>query len=724
MDQMECGTSCIKMISDYYGSDYHIDYISSICSLGILGVSMKGICDALETMGFRTVAGKVSYEDLCHKAKLPCILYWGQNHFVVLYKIRKLFGKYKFYVADPGKTFMVYSEKEFLESCISTRSNGIDKGSLILMEPSPLFYTRKIVEPQKEAGKLSFLWSYAKEYKYIFLQIIYGFIITSLIFLVTPFLTRSIVDFGIGKRNIQFVWIVLSGQFALIVGNVVIDFLRNRLLLHIGTRINISLISDFFLKLMKMPMSFFDTKMLGDLLQRIEDHKRIENFLTSLSLNVVYSIFAFFVYGIVLCILNITIFFIFVAGGLSYGGWLLLFMKKRRCLDYKYFEQKAKNDDKTYQLINSIQETKLQNAETRKRWEWEDVQADLFDVNMEILKLQQNRALGCVFITQLRNILITVTAATSVLNGEITLGTMLAIQFIVGELISPIEQILTLVYNWQDITMSLERINSIQKQKEENVGRTINRYISHDNTIHIKNLSFQYAGTIKTVLNNVSLDIPEGKITAIVGTSGSGKNTLLKLILGYYNNYKGSIEIGDAPLEKVNLNWWHKECGVVMQNGYIYSDTIAGNIAVAESSPERTKLYKAAKLANVDKIVDELPMKFNTKIGDDGQGLSQGQKQRIFIARAVYNNPSYIFLDEATNSLDANNEKEIVENLNEFYKNKTVIIIAHRLSTVKNADQIIVLDDGNVVEKGNHEKLVTQKGKYYQLVRNQLELGD
>mgnify|MGYP002897630818 CR=1 FL=1 len=725
LDQMDCGAACIKMIADYYRATISIDKIRELCEQGVLGVNMKGICNAFESLGFNVIAGKVTFKDLCEKANMPCILHWNQNHFVVLYKVRKRANRYIFYVADPGKTLLKYGEKEFAEKWISTVSNSYEKGSVVLVEPSTQFSQdwRNANSLTKSINRFKFIWAYSQKYKYTFLQIIYGLVVTSLIFLLIPFLTKSIVDFGISTHNLNFIWLVLVGQLMLAAGNVLIDFIRNRLLLYVGTRINISLISDFFVKLMRLPLSFFETKMLGDLLQRVEDHKRIERFMTSLSLNVIFSFIAFIVYGVVLGILEFNVFIVFFCSSILYGGWLMLFVKKRRLLDFSFFEQQAKNQNITYQLINSIQETKLHNAENRKRWEWEDVQADLFNVNMEILKLQQNQAIGCVLLTQFRNILITIIAATSVMTGDITLGTMLAIQFIVGELNSPIEQILALIYNWQDISISMERINDIQCQKEENQDRIIKKNVSNDKSLYIRNLSFRYPGTYKNVLSDLNLTIPEGKITAIVGSSGSGKTTLLKLLLGYYSNFYGEINIGNTTINSINLKWWHSKCGAVMQNGFIYSDSIAGNIAVSENEPDKKKLLYAAKISNVDKIVEELPLKFNTMIGDDGQGLSQGQKQRILIARAVYNNPEYIFLDEATNSLDANNEMEIVRNLSAFCKGKTVVIIAHRLSTVKNADQIVVLENGKIVEIGNHTELTSLKGKYYQLVKNQLEFG-
>jgi ATP-binding cassette subfamily B protein len=513
----------------------------------------------------------------------------------------------------------------------------------------------------------------------------------------------------------------------LIIGRTSIDFIRRRILLHISTRINISLISDFFIKLMKLPMKFFDTKLLGDLLQRIEDHSRIERFLTAQSLNLLFSLFSFIVFGIVLFIYNLKIFLVFLFGSILYGVWILFFLKKRKILDYKTFEQQAINRSKTYQLINGMQEIKLQGCEQRKRWEWEDTQADLFDVNTQSLSLQQTQEAGSVCINEVKNLLITILAATAVIQGELTLGMMLSVQYIIGQLNSPVEQIMNFIYQWQDVSISLERMSEIHnKDDEENKDKNI-KSLTPDRSkdMEVKDLVFQYEGPYsKKVLNDINLTIPEGKVTAIVGASGSGKTTLIKLLLGNYSPVEGTVDVGNEPLSQFNLTWWRTQCGAVMQDGYIFSKSIARNIAVSEDEIDIKRLRDAAQIANIDDFVSGLPLGYNTVVGQEGQGVSQGQRQRILIARAVYKNPQFIFLDEATNALDANNEKVILDNLNEFYKGKTVVVVAHRLSTVKNADQIVVLDNGQIVERGTHGELTNLKGKYYHLVKNQLELGN
>lgn len=562
------------------------------------------------------------------------------------------------------------------------------------------------------------------KYKRFFTQLILGLFIGSLLQLIFPFLTQAIVDTGIQGKDIGFVWLILIAQTMLLFSRTTIDFIRRKILLHISARINISLISDFFIKLMKLPMKFFDTKLTGDLLQRIEDHRRIENFLTVQTLNMLFSVFTFVIFGIVLFIYNVPIFLVFLSGSILYGLWIMFFLKKRRVLDYKYFEQQGINRNVVYQLITSMQEIKLQGCEQRKRWQWEDVQADLFDVNMQSLSLQQNQEAGSILINELKNILITVLAATAVICGSLTLGMMLAIQYIIGQLNSPVEQIMGFIYSWQDVSISLDRMNEIHTQKnEKDENRTIENSPA-DRSIKIENLCFKYDGTQpEYVLNNINLDIPQGKITAIVGASGSGKTTLIKLLLGDYAPNEGKIKIGDEDLEKFSLNWWRTICGAVMQEGYLFSDNIARNIAPSDDDVDIERLQYAARVANIADYVEALPLGYNTQIGQDGQGVSQGQRQRILIARAVYKNPKFIFLDEATNALDANNEKTIVENLADFYQDKTVLVVAHRLSTVKNADQIVVLDAGEIAEVGTHEMLTQKRGKYYALVKNQLELG-
>jgi ATP-binding cassette subfamily B protein len=722
---MDCGPACLCMIAKYYGKNYTLDALRQNAYIGKDGVSLLGISRAAEQIGFRTTGGHITFNNLAEKVQLPCIVHWRQEHFVVVYKIetKRKKGDTIVYVADPGKGRIQFTYEEFCNSWISTQANGEEKGIALLLEPTNCFYDQEDNDIHSQ-NRLKFLWKYLFRYKLFLVQLIFGLFIGSILQLIFPFLTQSIVDTGINGKDIDFVWLVLIAQLALLFSRTAIDFIRRRILLHISTRINISLISDFFIKLMNLPMKFFDTKLTGDLLQRIEDHRRIENFLTAQTLNLLFSIFSFMVFGIVLLYYNLPIFLIFLIGSIVYGIWIRIFLKKRRILDYKYFEQQGINRNVVYQLITGMQEIKLQGCEQRKRWEWEDVQADLFDVNMQSLRLQQNQEAGSILINEFKNILITVLAATAVISGNLTLGMMLAIQYIIGQLNSPVEQIMGFIYQWQDVSISLDRMNEIHtQQNEEDNSRTVHELPSN-HSIQLKNLCFKYDGAHPDyVLNNINLTIPQDKVTAIVGASGSGKTTLLKMLLGYYSPNEGRIDVGNAGLGLFNLTWWRTECGVVMQEGYLFSDTIARNIAISDDEPNLDRLRYAAKIANISSYIESLPLGYNTLIGQDGQGVSQGQRQRILIARAVYKNPHFLFFDEATNALDANNEKAIIENLSDFYKGKTVIVVAHRLSTVKNADQIVVLDSGRVVEMGTHEELTRKKGKYYELVKNQLELG-
>lgn len=718
---MQCGIACMAMVCKYYGRECSFETLSNTCTITNEGVSMQALKQLAEALGFDVLCGKASLYQI-KDINYPCLLHWNQNHFVVLYKVKKN----GFYIADPAKGHVKYDLEVFKKHWVSTQSDGEEKGIVMFLEPTPAFYEKQMEEQPTEERSFRFLFGYIKQYRKYFGQIVLGLLVGSLLQLILPFLTQSIVDVGIKNQDIGFIWLILLGQLMLTVSRTAIDFIRRWLLLHISMRINISLVSDFFIKLLKLPMSFFDTKLMGDLMQRMNDHGRVNTFLTQQTLSVVFSFFTFIVFGIVLLFYNRLIFAIFMLGSLFYGGWLALFLRRRKVLDYELFEQQAVNNNKTYEFITSMQEIKLQDCEQRRRWEWEDVQADLFRVQMKSLKLQQTQEAGSICINELKNIVITVVAATAVIHGQLTLGMMLAVQYIIGQLNSPVEQLMGFFYSVQDVRISLERINEIHRMDDENGKQGLETSVKEEGRgIDLENVNFKYdPHALKTIIDNVSLNIPKGEVTAIVGASGSGKTTLIKLMLGYYPVLGGQINIGGTDVNTLNKKWWRRQCGVVMQDGVIFSESIARNIAVDDNEIDRQRLQTAAEIACIHDYVMGLPLKYNTKIGRDGVGLSQGQKQRILIARAVYKNPDYIFLDEATNSLDANNERMIVEHLDAFYKGKTVVIVAHRLSTVKNAGQIVVLDKGRVVETGSHEALTRKRGAYYNLVKNQLELGN
>lgn len=717
---MQCGVACLAIMAALHGRRYSLAALGRYCHATTEGVSMLGISQGAQAIGMETAAARVTADQLARLGK-PCIVHWNQNHFVVLHKVSR---RGRFLVADPGKGMVKYSRSEFESHWLSTVSGGEDKGIALFMEPKPEFFTRH-EDATSEKRSFRFLAEYIRQYRKYFTKILLGLMLGCVLQLILPFLTQSIVDIGIRHSDVGFIWLVLLGELMIVTGRTATDFIRRWLLLHISMRINISLVSDFFIKLLKLPMSFFDTKLMGDLLQRMNDHSRVQSFLTSQVLGIVFTSFSFVVFGVVLYVYDRLIFAVFIAGSVLYGAWIAVFLRRRKVLDYELFEQQAINQNKTYRFVTSMQEIKLQDCERRRRWEWEDTQADLFSVQMKSLKLQQTQEAGSIFINEVKNILITVLAATAVIDGRMTLGSMLAVQYIVGQLNSPVEQFMSFIYTLQDVKISLERINEIHEGKNEESGSNQAESYAGAKSITLDNITFRYDlhSPVNTI-DGVTVHIPEGKVTAIVGASGSGKTTLIKLMLGYYPVEQGSIKIAGRDLSAYSLRWWRRHCGVVMQDGVIFSESIARNIAVSDGDIDVERLENAARIACIHDYVTSLPLGYNTAIGPDGAGLSQGQKQRILIARAVYRDPDFIFLDEATNSLDAKNERAIVENLAEFYRGKTVVVVAHRLSTVRNADSIIVIDGGKVAETGPHESLIEKKGSYYNLVRNQLELGN
>lgn len=719
---MDCGPTCLRMIAKHYGRNYSLQRLREISGINREGVSLLGISEAAEKIGFRTNGVRVDLPQLI-ELELPCILHWEQEHFVVLYRISNKSKKPVYHIADPAKGLLSYTQAEFLECWASTQSNGQSEGIALLLSPGPEFYAQDGEE--STALDFTYLLSYLFKYKKLIVQLFIGLGVGSILQLIIPFLTQSIVDTGINTRNLNFVYIVLIAQTMLFLGRLSIDFIRAWILLHITTRVSISILTDFLIKLMKLPMSYFETKMTGDIMQRMSDQGRIQSFLTGSSLNTIFSMFNLVVFSFVLVYYNVNVFMVFLVSSILYAVWVVFFLKKRRELDFKRFSISSDNQSSIVELISGMQEIKLNNCEQQKRWEWERIQARLFKYSIKSLALGQYQQFGAFFLNEGKNILITFMVAKSVIDGQLTLGAMMAIQYIVGQLNSPMEQLISFLQSFQDAKISLERLNEIHGMKdEEPVEQVFLTELPLNKSISLHDVSFAYPGTgNEPVLNHLNLSIPEGKTTAIVGMSGSGKTTILKLLLRFYETQEGEIKVGNTPLNQIGYHFWRRKCGIVMQDGFIFSDTIARNIAVGAEYPDMPKLMHAIKVANISSFIEILPLGLNTKIGASGNGLSQGQKQRILIARAVYKDPEYIFFDEATNALDANNERVIMENLENFFKGRTVVVVAHRLSTVKNADNIIVLDNGAIIEQGNHEALVNANGAYYRLVKNQLELG-
>lgn len=707
------------MVARFYGKSYSLQTLRDRSYITREGVSLLGTSDAAESIGFRTMGVRLNFDQLKGEAPLPAIIHWRQKHFIVVYRIRNN----RVYCADPAIGMIQYTVDEFLQGWISTMKEGERQGIALLLEPTPDFYTMD--DEPRQKNHLRYLLSYLKPHRRYLVQLMLGIFIGSLLQLIFPFLTQSIVDIGINNQDLGFITLILIAQLVLFISQTAVEFIRGWIMLHVNTRVNVALISDFLAKLMRLPISFFDTKMMGDLMQRIGDQRRIESFLTGSSLNILFSSFTFLIFAIVLAIYSLKILAVFLAGSILYVLWIYLFLKKRKELDYKRFTQLSENQSNLIQLISGMQEIKLNNCEKQKRWDWERIQARIFKINLKGLSLNQYQQAGAVFFNQLKNILITFMAAKAVVDGNLTLGMMVAVQYIIGQLNAPIEQLILFMRSAQDAQISLERLGEIyQKDDEESPDMARVNILPANRTITLSNVAFQYEGPHSPfVLQDIDVAIPENKVTAIVGPSGSGKTTLVKLMLGFYRTIRGEIHIGDVNLDHLSSRLWRETCGAVMQDGFIFSDSIAMNIALGDETVDQKKLLHAVQMANIQEFIESLPLSYNTKIGNEGVGLSQGQKQRILIARAIYKDPQFLFFDEATNALDANNERVIMENLQKLFRGKTVIIVAHRLSTVKNADQIIVLEKGMITEKGTHQELADRKGSYYHLVKNQLELG-
>ncbi len=725
-ESADCGPTCLRMIAKHYGKEYSAEMLRKHCYISREGVSMLGVSDAAEYIGFHTIGVKISFEQLVNEAVFPCILHWNQNHFVVCYGAKRK-GKsdeYKMYISDPASQKITYTSEEFKRCWLSTKVSGRDCGVALMLEPGVDFGKREDEIQANKKSLVSFV-KYFFPYKNLFLQLIAGMAVGTLLQLVFPFLTQAMVDVGIGKKDISIITLILIAQLMLFLAQLSVGYIRSWIMLHINSRIDISLISDFLVKLTNMPLHFFDTKKTGDIMQRIGDHGRIKSFLMGNSMNILFSLVNFVVFMGILAYYDLKILTIFLVGNSLYVMWIMFFMRYRRELDIKRFNLSSTEQSRIIQLIQGMQDIKLNNCEKQKRWEWERIQVRLFKVSVKGLTVGQIQQTGSVFFTQSTNILISFIAAKAVVEGDMTLGMMMSLTYIIGQISAPIGDLIGFAHALQDAKISLERLNEIHAQEDEE-SDIVDKLptLPKERSVSIEHLTYSYSGADRDyALKDVSILIPEGKVTAIVGESGSGKTTLIKLMQGFYKANSGCIKIGNVNLENINPHLWRKSTGSVMQESFIFSDTIAKNIALSTDEVDTERLYNAAVMANADEFISAMPLGYNTRIGMEGCGVSQGQRQRLLIARAIYKNPEYLFFDEATNSLDATNERQIMENLNEFYKGKTVVVAAHRLSTVKNADQIVVMRHGQIVEIGTHQELVEKRGEYYTLVKNQLELG-
>lgn len=726
-DQMDCGPACLSMVASYYGKDYPLEYLRSSSFITRDGVSLLGISEVSEKIGFQVLSAKVSVDELKkQKEVLPSILHWNQNHFVILRKITRniLTKKYSYHIADPAHGTIKLSEDNFKKSWISDE----DKGVVLFLNPTGDFYSK--APPKKEKASIGYLFSYLKAYRkqliFMFLLLLAGSGLT----LIFPFLTEALIDKGINNNDLDFIYIILLAQLGVFLGSITIEVIRNWLMLYVGTHLSIEIIANFFKKMLQLPIKFFDTKTMGDFNQRIQDNSRIEEFLTSQSITTFFSIITFSVFFAVLWYYDVKILLVYFFLTLISIAWSFFWLKRRKILDYYRFQIRGENQESIYEMLNGVTEMKLNQFENFKIKEWQSIQGKLFKLNIRLLKLDQIQLSGFEFLNQLKNILVTFLAANYVVQGNMTMGMLLSISYIIGQMNSPVNQLVNFFRSLQDAKLSLERLNEVEKHpvEEKEEQKKVNFENFQENNIErgicLTNLSFQFEGPKSPfVLKDIDLIIPEGKITAIVGASGSGKTTLMKLLLRFYDPIKGEIFYNQNNILELSPKSIRENTGVVMQDGYVFSDTIERNIATGDETIDYEKLKHAAKVANIEEFIDSLPLNYKTKIGAAGNGISGGQKQRILIARAVYKNPHYIFFDEATSALDAENEKIIHDNLQSFFKGKTVLIIAHRLSTVKSADQIVVIKKGEIVETGNHEKLTKTKGEYYSLVKNQLELG-
>ena len=725
-DQMDCGPSCLAMIASKYGKNYSLQYLRDNSFLTREGVSLLGLTEASKKIGFETLSAKLTIEKLIEeKQTLPCILHWNQNHFVVLKKItRNIFTKKLFFhLADPSHGLIKLDEIKFKKSWIVDDNKGVS----LFLEPTNDFY--KKTPPVNNTVTIKYLFTYLKPYtnklSIMFLLLLFG----SLLTLILPFLTQNLIDNGINTKNVNNITIILFAQLSVFLGAIIFEIIRNWLMLYIGTKISISIISDFLSKLLKLPIKYFDTKLVGDFNQRIQDNERIENFLTSQSLLTLFSIITFSVFFGVLWYYDFKILLIYLLLTLLAIAWSIFWLNKRYILDYFKFKHRSENQESIYEMLNGVTEMKLNQFENLKRKNWEKIQENLFKINIRVLKIDQIQISGFEFINQVKNILVTFVAATFVIKGKMTLGELLSVSYIVGQMNSPVNQLVNFFRSLQEAKLSLERLNEVQNHPTEEQNSNQKTILISDNRsqnseIKFNNISFQYEGPkSQYVLKDINFTIPNGKITAIVGASGSGKTTLMKLLLKFYEPTQGELFFNSLNINNISPKNLRENCGVVMQDGFIFSDTIERNIATGDENINKEKLQNAVKIANIEEFVNSLPLGYNTKIGASGNGISGGQKQRILIARAVYKNPHYIFFDEATSALDAENEKIIHDNLQQFFKGKTVLIIAHCLSTVKNADQIIVIKNGEIAEIGNHQQLVQNKADYFNLVKNQLALG-